>query len=79
MQAKTLGGAFYFVTLIDDHSRKVWATALKTKDLVLDVFKDFHAKIEKCKSVYTLCSKKCVKEPLSFLSLLLLLFWLYIY
>ena len=45
MQAKTLGGAFYFVTFIDDHSRKVWATALKTKDQVLDVFKEFHAKI----------------------------------
>ena len=47
MQAKTLGGALYFVTFIDDHSRKVWATALKTKDQVLYVFKEFHAKIER--------------------------------
>ena len=47
MQDKTLGGGHYFVTFIDDHSRKVWATVLKTKDQVLDVFRDFHVKVER--------------------------------
>ena len=47
MQAKTLRGAFYFVTFIDDHSGKVWATALKTKDQVFDVFNEFHARVER--------------------------------
>ena len=32
MQTRTLGGALYFVTFIDDHSGKVWAFALKSKD-----------------------------------------------
>ena len=47
MQNNTLGGALYYVTFIDDHSRKVWAYALKSKGQVLDVFKDFHVKIER--------------------------------
>ena len=29
---KLLGGAHYFVSFIDDHSRKVWAIAIKMKD-----------------------------------------------
>lgn len=44
---KTLGGALYFVTFIDDHSRKVWAFALKFKDQVLDLFKHFYIKVER--------------------------------
>ena len=32
MQSYTLGGALYYVTFIDDHSRRVWAYALKSKD-----------------------------------------------
>lgn len=47
MKTKTLGGAFYFVTFIDDHSRKLWAYTLKTKDQVLDVFKQFQASVER--------------------------------
>ena len=47
MQSNTLGGALYYVTFIDDHSRKMWAYALKSKDQVLDVFKDFHVKVER--------------------------------
>ena len=39
MQTRTVGGALYFVTFIDDHSRKVWGFALTTKDQVLDAFK----------------------------------------
>jgi transposase InsO family protein len=47
MNTKTLGGALYYVTFIDDHSRKVWIFALKIKDQVLDVFKAFHMKLER--------------------------------
>ena len=47
MQTRTVGGALYFVTFIDDHSRKVWGYALKTKDQVLDVFKELHAILER--------------------------------
>ena len=39
MKTKTLGGSLYFVTFIDDHSRKIWVYTLKIKDQVLDVFK----------------------------------------
>ena len=44
---KSLGGAQYLVTFIDDHSRRIWAYPLKTKDQVLDVFKHFHASVER--------------------------------
>ena len=43
MQSNNLGGALYYVTFIDDYSRKVWAYALKSKDQVLDVFSFFLA------------------------------------
>ena len=46
MKNRTVGGALYFVTFIDDHSRKVWGFSLKTKDQVLNVFKEIHAKLE---------------------------------
>ena len=47
MKDKSLGGAVYFVTFIDDFARNVWCFALKSKDHILDVFKDFHNKVEK--------------------------------
>ena len=47
MGDRTLGGATYFVTFIDDHSRKVWAFAMKAKDDVLSIFKHFHASVER--------------------------------
>ena len=47
MQTRTVGGALYFVTFIDDYFRKVWGFALKTKDQVLDAFKELHARLER--------------------------------
>ncbi|WJZ95351.1 hypothetical protein VitviT2T_014127 [Vitis vinifera] len=47
LKTKALGGSLYFVTFIDDHSRKIWVYTLKTKDQVLDVFKQFHALVER--------------------------------
>ena len=47
MKTKTLSGSLYFVTFIDDHSRKIWVYTLKTKDQVLEVFKQIHALVER--------------------------------
>ena len=47
MKTRTLGGASYFVTFIDDCSRKLWVYTLKSKDQVLDVFKQFQALVER--------------------------------
>ena len=47
MQTRPISGALYFVTFIDDHSRNVWGFALKTKDQVLDSFKELHAILER--------------------------------
>ncbi|WZZ37770.1 hypothetical protein YC2023_034029 [Brassica napus] len=47
MSEKSNGGASYFVTFVDDHSRKVWVYLLKSKDQVLDAFKEFVAQAER--------------------------------
>ena len=47
MQTRTLGGAIYFVNFIDDHSRKVWAFVLKSKDQILNVFKEFYISVKR--------------------------------
>ena len=47
MNDKTLNGCSYFVTFIDDHSQKVWVYALKMKDQVLDILKQFHISAER--------------------------------
>lgn len=47
MDAKSHHDAQYFVTFIDDFSRKVLAFLLKNKDQLLDAFKEFHARVER--------------------------------
>ena len=47
LRVKSFSGALYFVTFIDDHSRKLWVRALKSKDQVLDAFKEFQAAVER--------------------------------
>ena len=44
---KSKGSALYFATFIVDHSRKIWVYPLKSKDQVLDVFKQFQALFER--------------------------------
>ena len=44
---KSHSGGQYFVNFIDNHSRKLWAYVLKTKDQVLSVFKELHARVER--------------------------------
>ena len=47
LKVKSFSGALYFVTFIDDYSRKLWVYALKSKDQVLEKFKEFHASVER--------------------------------
>jgi transposase InsO family protein len=41
-----LGGCEYYVTFIDDHSRKTWIFFLKTKSEVFKRFQEFKALVE---------------------------------
>ena len=46
MPTVSIGGASYFVTFIDDFSRKVWVYPLRRKDEVLSVFQKFVTLVE---------------------------------
>ena len=43
---KTLGGASYFLLVVDYHSRYMWVEVLKTKDQALDCFKKIKLRAE---------------------------------
>ncbi|KAH9780126.1 hypothetical protein KPL71_007968 [Citrus sinensis] len=45
-QTTSLGGARYFLSLIDDHSRMVWVYVLRNKDEVFEQFKNWKTLIE---------------------------------
>ena len=47
MQVDSYGGNRYFVTFIDDFSRKLWIYLIKRKDEVFDVFKRFKSMAER--------------------------------
>ncbi|RDX92790.1 hypothetical protein CR513_25027, partial [Mucuna pruriens] len=47
LKVKSLSDAFYFVTFIDDCSRKLLVYVLKTKDQVLEKFTQFQALVER--------------------------------
>ena len=47
VNVKSLGGASYFVTFIDDASRNVWAYPMKGKDEVFEIFQNFHVVVER--------------------------------
>ena len=46
MPTISMGGASYFVTFIDDFSRKVWVYPLRRKDEVLSMFQKFVTLVE---------------------------------
>ena len=46
-KVKSKGDSLYFTAFIDDYSRKIWVYHLKSKDQVLDVFKQFQALSER--------------------------------
>lgn len=47
IEVKTFSRCNYFVTFIDNASKKVWAYALNSKGDVLDIFKGFHVAVER--------------------------------
>jgi len=47
LKENSFSGAAYFVTFIEDHSRKLWAYSLKTKNEVLEKFKQFQVMVER--------------------------------
>ena len=47
VDTKSHSSGQYFVTCIDDHSRKLWAYVLKKKDQMLSVFKELYARVER--------------------------------
>ena len=47
IEVESLGGNKYFLTFIDNASRKVWVYFLKTKDQVFKFFQRFHAMVER--------------------------------
>lgn len=55
LKVQSFGGASYFVTFIDDYSRKLWVYALKTKDQVLEKFMDFQALVERQMGKKVMC------------------------
>lgn len=46
-RTKSCGGASYFISFIDDYSRKVWVKFLKSKDEAFMAFKHFKTEVEK--------------------------------
>jgi hypothetical protein len=46
MSLVSLSGYEYYVTFIDDHSRKTWIYFMKTKDEVFSQFQEFKALVE---------------------------------
>ena len=47
LEVESLGGNKYFLTFIDDSSRKTWIYFLRTKDQVFQQFQKFHAMVER--------------------------------
>ena len=47
MQTRSLGGASYFLTFIDDRSRYTWVYFIRRKGDVFEYFKEFRTMIEK--------------------------------
>ena len=46
MGQKSIGGAEYFLTLLDDKTHYAWQYPLKTKDQVFERFKEWQAEVE---------------------------------
>ena len=34
----SIGGSYYFVTFVDDFSRRVWVYTMRVKDEILEIF-----------------------------------------
>ncbi len=58
LNKETFGGARYFVTFVDDKSRKVWVHTMHRRSEVFELFKEFKAAMENmtCKKIKVLRS-----------------------
>jgi hypothetical protein len=54
-KTESIGGCKYYVSFIDDHTRKVWVYFMKHKGEVFQHFLNFKAMVEKEKGVSTKC------------------------
>ena len=51
MGQKSLGGAEYFLTFVDDYTHYTWVYPLKTKDQAFEMFKEWQAEVENLKGL----------------------------
>ena len=65
MGQKFVGGAEYFLTLLDDKTHYIWVYPLKTKDEVFECFKEWQAEVENFtgKRVKVLRTDNVVSSP----------------
>jgi len=47
MKTRTIGVSAYFMSFVDDHSRKTWVYTLKSKNDFLSMFKKFKVSVER--------------------------------
>jgi transposase InsO family protein len=55
MKTKSIGGCRYYVSFIDDHTKKVWVYFMKQKGEVFQHFLNFKAMVEKEKGMNIKC------------------------
>jgi hypothetical protein len=55
MQNPYIGGSTYFMTFIDDFSRKTWIYFLRNKSDALGCFQQFKSLVEKQSGYYIMC------------------------
>lgn len=58
MRTQSMGGAKYFITFIDDRSRRIFVYLLKSRDEVFDVFVKFKTMVE-CETSQKIKSIRC--------------------
>jgi len=62
MPSSSISGYVYYVSLIDDYSRKTWVYFLKSKDEVFSKFKEFKALIENLSEIKIKISGQIMEE-----------------
>jgi len=65
MPVKSFGGSLYYVTFINDFSRKMWIYFMKTKGEVFNKFQEFKAEVENLigKTIMILRSDNAMSLP----------------
>ena len=58
----SLGGSRYYITFIDDSSRKVWVYFLKNKSDVFETFKKWKAMVKTKTSLKVKCYDQIMEE-----------------